>query len=269
MKLSNDTYDCIVTSDLHLGSHDCNSSALLEFLRWALCHCRTLVLNGDIFDSLNFHRLNKEHFDCLRELRKHSDHCQIIWVRGNHDGQCDLVSHILGVTVFESYLYRQHGVRLLCIHGDQFDDFMWGKVAILTKALDIVFHLTQAVFPSAATRWIRAVSKNFQRNSSHVRQRALDYGRHHGANMVTCGHTHLPEEIEGRYFNTGTWAEYPPYHFVAVKAGNVELRLWPLLQDADGAADGPNNAGDHRGDHTPLESVALRPGAAEGVDGGI
>ena len=45
------------------------------------------VINGDIFDDLNFKRLNKRHFACLRVIRRHSDRddFRLVWVRGNHD----------------------------------------------------------------------------------------------------------------------------------------------------------------------------------------
>src|SRR5216110_1701086 len=55
-------YDCIVISDLHLGSDVCQAKLLEEFLIWAAEHCRELVINGDIFDDLNFKRLTKRHF---------------------------------------------------------------------------------------------------------------------------------------------------------------------------------------------------------------
>ncbi len=58
-------YDCIVISDLHLGSDVCQAKLLEEFLTWAVEHCCYLVINGDIFDDLNFKRLTKRHFACL------------------------------------------------------------------------------------------------------------------------------------------------------------------------------------------------------------
>src|ERR1700741_1696898 len=63
-------YDCIVISDLHLGSDVCQARLLEEFLVWAVEHCRELVMNGDIFDDLNFKRLTKRHFACLKVLRR-------------------------------------------------------------------------------------------------------------------------------------------------------------------------------------------------------
>ena len=55
---------------------------------WAVEHCRELVINGDIFDDLNFKRLTKRHFACLKVIRRNSDRddFRLVWVRGNHDG---------------------------------------------------------------------------------------------------------------------------------------------------------------------------------------
>ena len=60
-------YDCIVISDLHLGSDVCQAKLLEEFLNWAVEHCKQLVINGDVFDDLNFKRLTKRHFACLED----------------------------------------------------------------------------------------------------------------------------------------------------------------------------------------------------------
>ncbi|HEV3168443.1 MAG TPA: hypothetical protein VGZ22_30840, partial [Isosphaeraceae bacterium] len=66
-------YDCLVISDLHLGSDVCQASLLESFLEWAVDRTRVLVINGDIFDDLNFKRLTKRHFACLKIIRRNSD----------------------------------------------------------------------------------------------------------------------------------------------------------------------------------------------------
>jgi len=89
-------FDCLVISDLHLGSVVCQAGLLEEFIEWAATSTRELIINGDIFDDLNFKRLSKKHFACLRSIRRHSDDVdfRLIWMRGNHDGPADIVSHI-------------------------------------------------------------------------------------------------------------------------------------------------------------------------------
>src|SRR5258708_331426 len=212
-------YDCLVISDLHLGSAVCQARMLEEFLEWAVNQTRVLVINGDIFDDLNFKRLTKRHFACLRIIRRHSDRddFKLIWVRGNHDGPADIISHIVGVQILDEYVYRNGQIELLILHGDQFDtiitDYRW-----LTALGSGIFYYIQEWMPHRASRWIRRISKRWQRNSQLIEQRATDYARGKGCHFVTCGHTHLPltAEIDGvRYLNSGTWTEHAPCPFVA------------------------------------------------------
>jgi UDP-2,3-diacylglucosamine pyrophosphatase LpxH len=225
-------YDCLVISDLHLGSDVCQARLLEEFLEWGVHQTRELVINGDIFDDLNFTRLTKRHFACLKIIRRNSDRddFRLVWVRGNHDGPADIVSHIVGVEILDEYVYRNNQVELLILHGDQFDTFVTNFV-MLTDLACGVFYYIQRWMPHRASRWIRRISKRWQRNSELIERRATEYARNHGYRYVTCGHTHLPlaSEVEGvRYINSGTWTEAPPCPFVAVKGTEVRLEWWPL-----------------------------------------
>src|SRR6516225_2679386 len=116
-------YDCLVISDLHLGSDICQARLLEEFLEWAVNQTRVLVINGDIFDDLNFKRLTKRHFACLKVIRRNSDRddFRLIWIRGNHDGPADIISHIVGVDILDEYVHNNGQIQLLILHGDQFD----------------------------------------------------------------------------------------------------------------------------------------------------
>ncbi len=104
----------------------CQARLLEAFLHWARRGPRELVINGDIFDDLNFKRLTKRHFACLKVIRKNSDRAdfRLTWIRGNHDGPADIVGHIVGVDVLDEYIYDNGRVRLLILHGDQFDTFI-------------------------------------------------------------------------------------------------------------------------------------------------
>ncbi len=228
----NPTYDCLVISDLHLGSDMCQARLLEEFLEWAVGNTRELVINGDIFDDLNFKRLTKRHFACLKIIRKNSDreNFHLIWIRGNHDGPADIISHIVGVEILDEYVYQNEQLRLLILHGDQFDTFIT-HYKWLTEISCGIFYFIQKYMPHRAARWVRRITKRWQRNSELVERRATDYARNKGIPYVTCGHTHLPmtSEIDGvHYLNTGTWIEHPPCPFVSVRGGDIRLEYWPL-----------------------------------------
>lgn len=227
-------YDCVVISDLHLGSEVCQAKLLEEFLLWAVDNARVLVINGDIFDDLNFKRLTKRHFACLKIIRRNSDRddFKLIWVRGNHDGPADIVSHIVGVEILDEYVYRNDHLALLIIHGDQFDHFMT-KYQRITDAACGVYYFIQRLAPHNASRWIRRISKKFQRNSDLIQRSASEYACHKGYHYVTCGHTHLPlvANVNGvTYINSGTWTEAAPCPFVAIRGGQIGLEYWPTVR---------------------------------------
>jgi UDP-2,3-diacylglucosamine pyrophosphatase LpxH len=231
-------YDCIVISDLHLGSVVCQAKLLEEFLIWAVEHCRELVINGDIFDDLNFKRLTRRHFACLKVIRRNSDRddLKVVWVRGNHDGPADIISHIVGVEILDEYVHDNGKVQLLILHGDQFDtiitDYPW-----LTETACGLFYFVQKLMPHRAARWIRRITKRFQRNSQLIERRASEYARGRGYRFVTCGHTHLPlvAHLDGvTYLNSGTWTEAPPCPFVVVDGDEVRLQEWPQVQPEQG-----------------------------------
>jgi UDP-2,3-diacylglucosamine pyrophosphatase LpxH len=227
-------YDCIVISDLHLGSAVCQAKLLEGFLIWATQHCDQLVINGDVFDDLNFKRLTKRHFACLKIIRRNSDRedFRLVWIRGNHDGPIDIISHIVGVDILDEYVYDNHQIRLLILHGDQFDTFTT-SYPVLTDFFCGIFYYIQKWMPHRAARWIRRISKKWQRNSQLIERRAVAYAKANGFKYVTCGHTHLPlvAEHEGvRYINSGTWTEAPPCPFVAVHGNEVRLVYWPMAE---------------------------------------
>jgi UDP-2,3-diacylglucosamine pyrophosphatase LpxH len=231
-------YDCIVISDLHLGSDVCQAKLLEEFLNWAVEHCHELVINGDIFDDLNFKRLTRRHFACLKVIRRNTDRddIRVVWVRGNHDGPAETISHIVGVDIHDEYVYDNGEIQILILHGDQFDtiitDYPW-----LTEIACGTFYFIQKWMPHRAARWIRRITKRFQRNSHLIERRAAEYAASRGLRFVTCGHTHLPlvAEHDGvLYLNSGTWTETPPCPFVVVQGSQVRLEHWPLPPPAAG-----------------------------------
>jgi len=238
----NPHYDCLVISDLHLGSDVCQAKLLEEFLAWAVEHCDQLVINGDIFDDLNFKRLTKRHFACLKIIRRNSDRddFHLVWVRGNHDGPIDIISHIVGVEILDEYVYDNHRIQLLILHGDQFDTFTTAY-PWLTEVACGIFYFIQKWMPHRAARWIRRISKRWQRNSQLIERRAVEYARGRGFRFVTCGHTHLPlvARHEGvLYLNSGTWTEAAPCPYVAVQGSEVRLEYWPRAHAVAGAEPG-------------------------------
>src|SRR5262252_3289178 len=105
--------DTLILSDLHLGSEVSRARDALRLLKAS--HFRRLILLGDIFCDLNFRRLKKEHWQFLSYIRKLSNpkrKIEVVWVEGNHDaGLTDVMSHLVGVRVFQQYAWEYQGIR--------------------------------------------------------------------------------------------------------------------------------------------------------------
>jgi len=112
-------YNTLILSDLHLGaetSHAREATRVLKGNRF-----ERLILLGDIFADLNFARLTKEHWKFLGYIRKLSNpkrHIEVVWVEGNHDhGLTNIMSHLVGVRVYQDYTWEYQGLRHVAIHG--------------------------------------------------------------------------------------------------------------------------------------------------------
>lgn len=206
-------FDTVILSDLHLGSEVSRAKAALEMLK--TISFQRLILLGDIFCDLNFRRLKKEHWQFLGYIRKLSNpkrKIEVVWVEGNHDqGLSEVMSHLVGIEVYQEYGWEYGGIRHLAIHGHQFDGFVLGGLPI-SKFLTGIYLVLQKVdfgrkrlarcFDRLDTVWLRL--------SSRVARGALEHARVRDAQRVFCGHTHEAMHAERNgieYFNTGSWTQ--------------------------------------------------------------
>lgn len=221
--------DAIVISDLHLGSDNCEAEALVRFLeslRSGERPTRRLILNGDVFDSIDFRRLKRRHWKVLSLIRKMSDALEIVWINGNHDGPSDIVSHLLGVDVVDEFTIESGDRRILFLHGHRFDRFI-EKHKFTTWFADWIYRILQRLDPSHGfARWAKRSSKIFLRCAAKIEEDSKAYARSKDCEAVCCGHTHVAaENREGdvQYFNGGCWTE-KPCHFLIVENGFVSLK---------------------------------------------
>ena len=221
-------FDAIVISDIHLGSENCQAKQLVDFLE--SIHngdrpTRRLILNGDVFDSIDFRRLKKSHWKVLSVLRKLSDEIEVVWVNGNHDGPAEIVSHLLGVIVADEIVIETGGKRMMFLHGHRFDEFI-EKYPITTWFADSCYRWLQRIDRSHYfAKLAKRRSKIFLRSTVKIERGAIDYAHKHGCQLVTCGHTHHSiSRTEGpvEYFNSGCWTE-KPCHYLTVLDGEVTV----------------------------------------------
>lgn len=224
-------HDALVVSDLHLGSDNCEARLLTRFLKdlhEGRTETRKLILNGDMFDSIDFRRLKKHHWKVLSLVRKLSDTVEIVWITGNHDGPAEIVSHLLGVEVRDELVLESGDRRILFHHGHRFDRFL-DDHPILTAIGDLAYRVLQKVDSSHTfARTAKRKSKIFLRCVAKIETESIEYAKKLGCDAVCCGHTHVAVANEAgpvAYYNSGCWTE-KPCHYLAIADGRVELRKY-------------------------------------------
>ena len=221
-------YDAVIISDTHLGSDNCQARQLTHFLEGILhgeMPTKRLILNGDVFDSIDFRRLNKHHWKVLSLLRKLSDRIEILWINGNHDGPAEIISHLLGVEVRDEMILASGGKRILFHHGHRFDDFI-DNHPILTAIGDAVYRLLQRIDRSHHfAKLAKRKSKIFLRCTQKIEEQSIEMALELSCNAVCCGHTHhAVANVNGpaAYYNSGCWTE-KPCHYLTVTNGTIAL----------------------------------------------
>lgn len=221
-------FDAIVMSDIHLGSQTCNCESALAILKSVhdgRLPTSRLILNGDVFDDYDFRRLNKHHWKVLSAIRKVSDHVEVTWVVGNHDGPMDLISPLLGVTAVNELVLESGGKKFLVTHGDRYDDFI-ARFPFITWLGDRLYRLIQRMDGSQRiARFIKRRSKTYLRNSDKVRDKAIAEAAQRHLCGAVAGHTHRAEVTKvGNmvYANSGCFTETPA-HFLCVSDGQITV----------------------------------------------
>jgi UDP-2,3-diacylglucosamine pyrophosphatase LpxH len=220
--------DTIILSDLHLGSEVSRAPAALKMLKSASFN--RLILLGDIFSDLNFRRLKKEHWQFLGYIRKLSNpkrEIEVVWVEGNHDvGLTEIMSHLVGVRVYQEYAWEYEGLRHVAVHGHQFDRFV-SRNHVLSTLLSAL-HLGLQKMSFGKKRMIGFLERfdtAWLRLSTKVARGALAHARTKNAQRVFCGHTHEPLTLtrDGiEYYNSGSWTQDVPT-YIAIDHQGVRV----------------------------------------------
>src|SRR5690348_672831 len=189
--MSQPRFETIIVSDLHLGSEVSRASAALHMLKSV--SFRRLILLGDIFCDLNFRRLKKEHWQFLSYIRKLSNpkrNVEVVCVEGNHDyGLSEVMSHLVGIEVYQEYAWDFQGIRHLAIHGHQFDSFVLGNLRLSRAFTQIYLQAQKLDFGQGRiTRWFDHLDTTWGRLSNKVATGAIRHARLNHAQRIFCGH---------------------------------------------------------------------------------
>lgn len=216
--------DAVIISDLHLGSPNCRAKALCHFLKGIKETTRRLILNGDVFDSIDMRRLKKYHWNVLSEIRKMSDNVEVIWIAGNHDGPAEIMAQMIGTEVVDEYILESGDKKILILHGDRFDKYIQEK-PVITWIGDTIYWLLQLIDSSHyIARMAKHSSKEWLHNAETIQAEAIKLATKMGCDAAVCGHVHHAVAIPGlvSYYNTGCWTE-APCSYLEVCGGAVSL----------------------------------------------
>ena len=206
--------DCetLIVSDVHLGSAVSLAADLLHLLKHS--KFKRLILLGDIFQDLNFSRLTREQWKLVSYLRKLTDPkhgIEVVWVEGNHDaGISTVMSHLLGIHVYQEYTWNWNGKKCIAIHGHQYDNLWAHGVPLAGKIFTPIYLWMQKV--DFLKKWLPRMLDKFhthwERLDRKVADGALKHAANESADYIFCGHTHQQwDEISDHvhYYNTGDW----------------------------------------------------------------
>ncbi len=225
VRRSGQAFDTLLLSDLHLGSDISRAREALALLD--SCSYRRLILLGDIFSDLNFARLNGDHWTFLSQIRKLSNRkrrIEVVWVEGNHDqGLSKVMSHLVGIPVYQRYAWEYQGKRHLAIHGHQFDRFVANN-AFISRVGELLYARIQKLDHRSKTfsRYLDRLNTRWLRLEAKVASGALAYAKSGHIDRIFCGHTHLSAHLERdgvSYYNTGCWIDARPTYITIGEEG--------------------------------------------------
>ncbi len=243
-------YRSVFISDVHLGTKDCRSDFLADFLR--KCSCDYLYLVGDIVDGWRLRKSwywDANHDEVIRLiLCKAREGAEVTYIPGNHDEMfrawLPMNLEVAGVRLRrEADHLTADGRRLLVIHGDEFDSVVrYAKFLALlgdsayTAALTINRHfnavrrrLGRPYWSLSA--WLKRRVKEAVKAIDRFEVALAGEARRRGFDGVVCGHIHHAEmrDIGGvLYLNDGDWVESCTA-LVEHMDGRLELIDWVAL----------------------------------------
>ncbi len=243
-------YRAVFISDTHLGTKDCRSDFLADFL--SQVSCEQLYLVGDIVDGWRLRKSwywDATHDAVIRRILSMArSGTGVTYIPGNHDEMfrawLGMELEVAGIKLRpEATHVTADGRRLLVIHGDQFDSVVrYAKVLALLGSQAYEMALS-------ANRWFnvfrRRLGQPYWSLSAWLKRRVKEAvkfidrfevavateAKRRGFDGVVCGHIHHAEmrEVAGiQYLNDGDWVESCTAlveHF----DGRLELLDWAAL----------------------------------------
>lgn len=250
-------YRAIFLSDTHLGTKDCRSDFLADFLNKTASDYLYLV--GDIVDGWRLRKSwywDNTHDEVLRLiLGKARAGTEVTYIPGNHDEMfrawLPLGLEVGGVKLRQDASHTTaDGRRLLVMHGDEFDSVVrYAKfLALLGDSAYTTALMLNRYFNAirrqlghpywSLSQWLKRRVKEAVKAIDRFETAVANEARRRGFDGVVCGHIHHAEmrEVGGvLYLNDGDWVESCTA-LVEHYDGQLELIDWAALNRLSFAA---------------------------------
>ena len=243
-------YRAVFISDTHLGTRGCRTDFLAHFLGGV--SCEHLFLVGDIIDGWRLRKSwywDPAHDEVVGLVLRHARRgARVTYIPGNHDEMfrawLPLGLELGGVRLRPEAVHTTAtGLRLLVVHGDQFDsvvrcapylallgDGAYRASLVLNRWFNLARrHLGYPYWSLSA--WLKRRVKQAVKAVARFEAALAGEARRRGFDGVVCGHIHHAEmrRVDGvLYLNAGDWVESCTA-LVEHHDGRLELLDWAAL----------------------------------------
>lgn len=218
-------YDTLIVSDIHLGTPVSKTDKLLKVLNETSFD--RLIINGDLFDCHNLKRFKKSHWKVLSTLRKLTQSHTVVFVGGNHDGDVETISLILGLKFVLEYKWEVNGKKFIAVHGHKNDKWT-SKFPRITDFFTGIYYLIQLIDKKhIVCGFLKHKSKVLLGVHKTMRRQAFEVAARHKVDGIFVGHSHIADDaVENgvRYINSGSFCELPCHYILVDKNGNAGLK---------------------------------------------
>ncbi len=222
--------EIVILSDVHLGTFECHSKELLNYLR----HIRTeiLILNGDFIDSslLKKNNFSKKHANIIREILDMAfQGTKVYYITANREKIFKQFSQFSSnsIDVREKLELQLKGKKYWIFHGDSnyiFFKYSSFLISIGSRMYGLLLRSDRII-----NKWRTSLGKVRMSYAGRIKNRirqsvkaisdfeetAVQLAREQGYDYVICGHIHQPviktfgKDGEGSvtYMNSGDWVE--------------------------------------------------------------
>ena len=250
-------YRTVFISDAHLGTKSCRSDFLADFLEQI--DCDKLFLVGDMIDGWRLRKnwyWDANHDRVVRAILRHAKRgAEIVYIPGNHDemfrawlpsAQDAQQLEVAGIEVRRETTHETAlGLRLLILHGDEFDGVMrYAKFlarlgdSAYTAALTVNrwFNAMRRVMGYdywSLSQWLKRQVKGAVKAIDRFETTLAADAAKRGFDGIVCGHIHHADirMVDGvLYCNTGDWVESCTA-LVEHMDGRLELLDWVAINN--------------------------------------